>query len=76
MPYDLFVTTEATASMTSAWEFYGTWPKVWLAYEKRDQAGEQRPELRRWALFYIRRTTAHQGLLHSQGDYAQKESPV
>lgn len=74
MPYDLFCTEQSHDSLYTNWEFAGTYPKLWHAQADITRAGEERPTLRRWVLMYIRKTTAHTGALHSQGDYPQKET--
>jgi len=73
VPYDLFVTDQDGNSLHTEWEFAGTYTKLWHAVCDKDRFGEERPELRRWTLFSIRRTTGHTGQVHSEGDYPQKE---
>lgn len=72
MPYDLFVSPMPHGDDTP-WEFVGTYAKPCDARAAITYQGYTRPELRRWALFYLRRTTAKSGILHSQGDYPTKE---
>lgn len=73
MPYDLFISRMSTG-VSTAWEFVSTYAKLHEAQDAITYQGCGQPELRRWALFYIRRTTGHTGQLHSQGDYPQKET--
>lgn len=72
MPYDLFVSRMPDGEC-SAWEFYGTYAKLPDAKAAVAYHGHTQPKLRRWQLFYIRRTTGHTGQVHSSGDYPQKE---
>ena len=62
-----------TKAPRTEWEFYGTYAKLHEAQDAVTYHGHTQPDLRRWSLYYIRRTTANKGILHSQGDYPLKE---
>lgn len=75
MPYDVFSTDQDPDSLHTAWEFRSTHKTLQDARRALERIGHEETHVRRWALFYVRRTTAHTGAMHSQGEYPQKETP-